>query len=105
MRGDGATGDAKPDSKAPKPDVTPDVIGPGRDADSPVVIPAEWCLDTENTFSDAGVVPVRTPGKQPRVRLQKLEVGKTYVFAVKSARRSAESAYSTPVEITIKASP
>ena len=69
---------------------------------SPITIPASWCLDREDTFTDAGKVPVHTPGTRPRVRLQNLVVGQTYHFAVQAFRRAGKSLLSQTVSVTIK---
>lgn len=66
----------------------------GQHADSPVLIPERWCLEQQNTFTDAGWVPTPTPGSRPRVRLEGLVPGKAYYFAVQVYRRDAVSAIS-----------
>lgn len=70
---------------------------------SPIRIPVAWCLDQEDTYSDAGKVPVQSPGARPRVRLRGLRPGKTYHFAVQAFRRGTASAMSAPVSYTLKA--
>ncbi len=81
---------------------TPDKGTPAPGAASPIKIPVSWCLDREDTFKDAGKIPVHTPGTRPRLRLQNLRVGRTYHFAVQAFRRAGTSAMSQPVSITIK---
>ena len=89
------------DAKSPSDAPVADSIAPGRSADSPVEIPATWCLDTRQSFTDAGAVPVQTPGQTPRVRLQNLTPGRTYHFAVQVGRRAATGAITDSVAITI----
>ena len=89
---DAAIPDASPaDSGAPAPGVK-----------SPINIPVTWCLDREDTFKDAGKIPVHTPGTRPRVRLQNLKVGLTYHFAVQAFRRAGVGPLSQTVSISIK---
>jgi len=66
----------------------------GQQADSPVLILERWCLEQQDTFSDAGLIPTPTPGSRPRVRLEGLTQGETYYFAVQVYRRDAVSAVS-----------
>lgn len=90
----------------------PDAAPPGADSanappgiDSPVRIPVSWCLDREDTFKDAGKIPVHTPGTRPRVRLRNVVLGRTYHFAVQAFRKGSTSAPSATVSITIQHKP
>jgi hypothetical protein len=68
---------------------SPDARWPGFTSPSPFSIPAAWCLDHEESFTDAGRVPVETPGTLPRVRITGLSAGRTYHFAVQVERKGA----------------
>jgi len=73
---------------------------PAYAATSPVRIPARWCLELANTYSDAGFQPSSTPAARPRVRLSGLTPGKTYHFIVRSFRLASTSASSAEVAFT-----
>lgn len=101
--------DQAPLDLGPPPDATldlgplPDAPWPGAELRSPLRIPAPWCLDRAESFTDAGKVPVETPGMRPRVRLSGLVAGRTYHFAARVRRREAEGPLSLPVSIQISA--
>ena len=73
---------------------------PGVNSPSPVRVPAAWCLERANTYSDAGIQPVTTPASRPRLRLSGVQPGKTYYFAVRSYRLASTSGTSSEVSIT-----
>jgi len=85
------------------PDLRSPDLGPTRPADSPIRIPASWCLNLEEHSSDAGAVPVQTPGKGPGVRLHGLLAGRTYYFAVRAERNGQASALSDEASILVAA--
>ena len=100
--------DSAPGKEAGTPDAAipdtsqADTGAPAPGVDSPINIPVSWCLDREDTFKDAGKIPVHTPGTRPRVRLQNLELGRTYRFAVQGFRRAGVGPMSQTVSISIK---
>ena len=92
---------APPNDKAAPP---ADAAWPGFTADSPVSVPAAWCQERANTYSDAGFQPAPTPASRPRLRLSGLVPGQTYAFAVRSFRLASTSAPSGEVIFTPKVS-
>jgi hypothetical protein len=79
----------------------PDARWPGFASPSPFSIPADWCLDREESFTDAGQVPVETPGTLPTVRVTGLSAGQTYHFAVQVERRGAVGPLSEDASIDV----
>lgn len=72
----------------------------GYSANSPVRIPAYWCLERAHTYSDAGFQPATTPAARPRVRLDGLTPGKAYYFTVRSFRLASTSVQSSEAAFT-----
>ncbi len=97
---DGAV--AEPEA-GPQDSGTPDLppAKPGLDSDSPIKIPASWCLSLEETYTDAGPQPSEIPGRRPKLRLQHLQAGKTYFFKVQAERNGVEGVHSPEVSILI----
>lgn len=88
---------ATPTDKAAIP---ADAAWPGFTVDSPVSVPAAWCQERVNTYTDAGFQPAATPASRPRLRLTGLVPGQTYAFAVRSFRLASTSAPSGEVTFT-----
>jgi hypothetical protein len=76
-------------------------LGPVIATNSPVTIPAQWCLDQLDTLSDAGFILQETPGMRPRVHLEGLMPGKKYYFAVQVQRQGKTSPLSVEASIDI----
>ncbi len=95
--------DASPADTSPSDASAPpaDAGWPGFSVDSPVRIPADWCLEMTNTFSDAGFQPTSTPAARPKVRLTGLLPGRTYYFTLNSFRLASTSEPSAEVAITL----
>ena len=96
----GLTGDAAARDRGPT-DTGADGSS-GRTGRSPILLSSRSCMDVENSFTEAGMVPVSTPGKRPRVRLTGLVPGQTYAFSLRAYRGPTRSAFGPKVTYVAK---